>query len=1721
MKKIYGRAISSLLCAALIAGSFGVPVHAEEAETAEIVQTTDSLEESETGETAALEETVYETETDTQAERQNQAPETEETDETAQNTEETDETAQNTADEVINFKDENLKKALAEWDADGDGNITKSELTKAEILDLGYCGISDISGLEYAVNASDIILSGNSDLEDISPLYLLTNLRALIVGGCNITDITGIEYLTGLMTVSVGGNTALTDISPLFELPNLDWLDATGCDIESIEGIEKLSNLLQLYLTDNENLTDISPLYQMPQLTEIGLERTGVSGEAIMDFVGYEDKTMVLGESILLGNLRLFPDPEVTVIDGEDIVSFVNGYVTAHKAGTARLKITLNNVSREIAITVYDVPENAITFSDPNLKKALMEYDTNGDLSITRDELAQATELDLSDRNITDITGLEYAVNVTRIDLSKNNNLFNIDPIKNLPKLKSVSLRMTFVNTYDIRELAGYEDAILEPGEVRQLRRVETEPTIELSVIDGKDVINWDEVSGNIEALKTGRAHIQLRYDSGETENITIAVREDTAPENRVYFGDEKLEAALMDWDTNGDGYLTEAEMASVTYLYTSTGTISDLTGLEYAVNLQRFSIGYNDIEDISVLGSLTKLISVGLVGNSKLKNIEPLFRLKNLRYAALYGTSVSDEDKWRLAGYEDKVMAVGSREQLYSVEIDDIYPYIEITDGDDIVSIEYTDGGYAIAQKEGTANIHLTFGSIEKDITITVYPVPKDAITFNDSNLKAALSAYDINNDASITEEELAKAEKLDLSQYDITDLTGLEYAVNVTEIDLSGNARLSNIDVLYELDKLAKVNLEGCDYIHYLLLDVAGYKDRILSPGDEARIFELEVIPGAETAIESGEDIIDYEPSTGMVTAKKAGLASISVKLGYMAETIKILVREENAPEGAIHFNDTLLEMALIQYDDSGDGYISENELAKVEFLEITNSNIKDLTGLRYAKNLRKLSLYAGVSDVTELSHLESLQELDITNNKNLSDITPLYRLTGLELLNLTGCNVSDIEGIENLHNLKKIWLQGNRNLTDISPLFDMTSLTDVYASSCNIADIRGIENLVHLESLSLDNNQGIGNLQEIGSLTDLKELSLASCGIDDISFLENLKHLNRIELNDNPNLKNIDVLFGLPELSMVWLYGVNISDEDILTLAGYGDIEMSVGEEGKPESVWVGPSPEFKLISGEDVVSYNNVTGVLTGLKEGEATARVSYGFEEKYITITVGPGVSEKTVTYNANGGSGAPEAQTKFSGTTLALSAVKPVKSYTITYNANGGSISSKTKSVSAVFKEWNTQADGKGTSYAAGASYTKDEDVTLYAQWTDPKAGTLAAPARSGYTFDGWYTAATGGSKVTSGTTITKNTTLHAHWTKISVTGVKLNKTSAELTKKGATVSLTATVSPNDAADKNVTWTSSNTKVATVNSKGVVTAVANGTATITVKTADGGKTAACKVTVKISEPEETKPTTPEYKDDVEAFVAQLYKVCLDRNPDAGGLNTWTTRLKNKQETGVSAAYGFVFSNEFKSKNLCNEDYVEQLYAAFMGRKADDSGRSTWVGLLESGTTREEVFNGFALSNEFADLCRKYGIEQGSGIEIPKYGTVPTDSCSICGKEDGITGFVTRLYQVCLNRKPDAGGLKDWKKRLSEHTSSGREVAYGFIFSQEFIGKNYSDADYVEHLYEAFMGRSSDAAGKTMWVDYLKKGWSREQVFDGFVGSDEFTKICNSYGIVRD
>ena len=254
------------------------------------------------------------------------------------------------------------------------------------------------------------------------------------------------------------------------------------------------------------------------------------------------------------------------------------------------------------------------------------------------------------------------------------------------------------------------------------------------------------------------------------------------------------------------------------------------------------------------------------------------------------------------------------------------------------------------------------------------------------------------------------------------------------------------------------------------------------------------------------------------------------------------------------------------------------------------------------------------------------------------------------------------------------------------------------------------------------------------------------------------------------------------------------------------------------------------------------------------------------------------------------------------------------------------------------------------------------------------------------------------------------------------------------------------------------------------------------------------------------------PLTQNYGSQIDAFVARLYSVTLNRTPDEEGLRSWADLLADKKATGASVARGFIYSPEFQGLDLSNEDYVECMYLAFMGRASDPAGKAGWVSVLESmGRTegRENVFAGFANSSEFLGICDSYGIVRG-------YYRSDFD-CDETGK---VNLFVERLYTVILGRSSDPNGLNEWTGALLSHSNTGIEAAAGFVFSREYLRMNKTDSEYIDDLYMAFMGRAADPVGKQAWLSRLAAGDSRRSVFNGFAGSDEFTAICESYGILR-
>jgi pectate lyase len=141
--------------------------------------------------------------------------------------------------------------------------------------------------------------------------------------------------------------------------------------------------------------------------------------------------------------------------------------------------------------------------------------------------------------------------------------------------------------------------------------------------------------------------------------------------------------------------------------------------------------------------------------------------------------------------------------------------------------------------------------------------------------------------------------------------------------------------------------------------------------------------------------------------------------------------------------------------------------------------------------------------------------------------------------------------------------------------------------------------------------------------------------------------------------------------------------------------------------------------------------------------------------------------------------------------------------------------------------------------------------------------------------------------------------TVNISSTTVPVTGVTVSPTSSTITTSGGTVQLTATVSPSNATNKTVTWSSGNTSVATVSSTGLVTAVANGSATITVRTNDGGRTATCAITVNISS------TPPTASTDMIGYAAVSGEGYTTTTGGSGGATRTISTLADLQSWAAS------------------------------------------------------------------------------------------------------------------------------------------------------------------------------------------------------------------------
>ena len=308
--------------------------------------------------------------------------------------------------------------------------------------------------------------------------------------------------------------------------------------------------------------------------------------------------------------------------------------------------------------------------------------------------------------------------------------------------------------------------------------------------------------------------------------------------------------------------------------------------------------------------------------------------------------------------------------------------------------------------------------------VTITDDPTP---VTIRDAKLRAAIAAaLGKASGATITKGEMTTLFRLDAENAGIRDLAGLEFATNLTSLDLFYN-NISDISALAGLTNLTLLNLIGNN-----ITDISPLSGL-------TNLTWLQLL---------GNNITDVSPLSGLTNL------------------------------GLLTFGDTeITDISAL----SG--------LTNLTLLEIPLNNITDISALSGLTNLTWLSLWGNnITDISPLGGLTNLNSLVLSNN-NITDILALSGLTNLTWLELGDLDLMDISPLGGLTNLNSLVLSNN-NITDISALSGLTNLERLELGENSIEDISALSGLTNLEYLNLNfsNISDISALSGLTSLTHL---------------------------------------------------------------------------------------------------------------------------------------------------------------------------------------------------------------------------------------------------------------------------------------------------------------------------------------------------------------------------------------------------------------------------------------------------------------------------------------------------------------------------------------------------------------------------------------------------------------------------------------------------------
>lgn len=224
---------------------------------------------------------------------------------------------------------------------------------------------------------------------------------------------------------------------------------------------------------------------------------------------------------------------------------------------------------------------------------------------------------------------------------------------------------------------------------------------------------------------------------------------------------------------------------------------------------------------------------------------------------------------------------------------------------------------------------------------------------------------------------------------------------------------------------------------------------------------------------------------------------------------------------PEDAVNYTDLahLTKLQTLYAAQAGEGLLSGmGKLENLEELTLTDSSLNeaDLLALGELTTLKRLSLPGcNLSSISSLQALTGLEYLDLSRNtlRNLNVLGQMYSLKELYLANNA---VTDLNSLKDLASLTVLDISHN-SISSLGPICGITGITALYAGQNQIADITQIKQLTSLVELDLSFN-AVADVSALAACQAIEILNISNNTVADISMLSTLKNLQQFNLSHN---------------------------------------------------------------------------------------------------------------------------------------------------------------------------------------------------------------------------------------------------------------------------------------------------------------------------------------------------------------------------------------------------------------------------------------------------------------------------------------------------------------------------------------------------------------------------------------------------------------------------